>query len=166
MDWNALFALLVFVCANAATAASGALFRPGEWYERLNHPSFRPPNWLFGPVWTVLYCMIAAAGFLVWRAAGWSGAALPLAVYFGHLALNFAWSALFFGARRPDWAFLEVIALWLSIVATIAVFAPVSATAAWLLAPYLAWVSFAAFLNWALWRLNPQTVPGGARRGG
>jgi tryptophan-rich sensory protein len=158
MDWNAALALGIFIVANVATAASGAIFMPGQWYERLNHPSFRPPNWLFGPVWTVLYCMIAASGYLVWREAGWSGAAFAFAVYFVHLVLNFAWSWLFFGKRRPDWAFYEVIALWLSIVATIAVFAPHSATAAWLLVPYLAWVSFAAFLNWTLWRLNKDAI--------
>ncbi|MDT8344340.1 MAG: TspO/MBR family protein [Thermohalobaculum sp.] len=162
MDVNAALALAVFIGANVATAASGAIFKPGAWYEGLNHPSFRPPNWLFGPVWTVLYCMIAAAGYLVWRETGWIGGAFPLAIYFGHLVINFGWSYLFFGARRPDWAFFEVIGLWLSIVATIAVFAPISETAAWLLAPYLAWVSFAAFLNWTLWRLNPQAAGGDA----
>lgn len=155
---DAWIALVLFAGAAFAAASAGALFPPGEWFERLNHPSWRPPNWLFPLVWTPLYIMIAAAGFLVWRQEGWSGGALALAVYFIHLGFNFAWSAVFFGMKRMDLALLEVGALWLSIAATMALFFPISATAGWLLAPYLAWVSFAAFLNWTMIRLNPGGV--------
>ncbi|MGL4242837.1 MAG: TspO/MBR family protein [Beijerinckiaceae bacterium] len=144
-----------FVLACVATAASGALYPPGAWYETLRKPSWRPPNWLFAPAWTLLYLMIAASGWLVWRKAGFAGAALPLAVYFIHLVINAAWSWLFFGRRRMDLALADVTALWLSIVLMIWLFAPISETAAWLLVPYLAWVSFAAFLNWTMLRLNP-----------
>jgi tryptophan-rich sensory protein len=147
-------ALAGFAALNVAAASSGALFRPGNWYERLRKPAWRPPNWLFGPAWTVLYSMIAVSGWLVWRQADWSGAGLALTVYIAHLAVNAAWSGLFFGLRRPDIAFAGIVVLWLSIALTILLFAPVSQTAAWLLAPYLAWVTFAGALNFSIWRLN------------
>jgi tryptophan-rich sensory protein len=140
-----------FFAACFATAASGAIFTPGAWYEGLKKPWWRPPNWLFGPAWAVLFCCIAVAGWLVWRQAGFG---LALAVYAVQLGLNFAWSWLFFGMRRPDLAFWDLCALWVSIAVCIALFAPVSATAAWLFVPYLAWVSFAGVLNLTMWRLN------------
>ena len=102
----------------------------------------------------MLYLCIAVSGWLVWREAGFAGAVGPLAVYGVQLLLNTAWSAIFFGMRRPDLAFVEIVALWLSILATIVAFHPVHAGAAWLLLPYLCWVSFAAALNFAVWRLN------------
>lgn len=153
-------AFLVFLAASAAVASSGIVFRPGRWYASLNHPSWRPPDVLFGPVWLVLYIMIATSGWLVWREAGLAGAAFPLLVFALQLALNAAWSWLAFERRRLDLASLDMAALWLAIVATIAVFQPISATAAWLLVPYLAWVSFALALNVKLWRLNPQPSSG------
>lgn len=156
MDLSSIVALAVFALAAFGAACSGAMFTPGEWYERLNHPSWRPPNWIFPAVWTPLYCMIAASGFLVWQEVGWTGAPLALVVYFVHLGFNFAWSAVFFGLRRPDWALVEVAGLWLSIVATMALFWPIDALAGWLLVPYLVWVSFAAFLNWTILKLNPE----------
>jgi len=155
MDTQNLLPLLGFIGANFLAALSGALFKPGEWYRGLTKPSWNPPNWAFAPAWTVFYLLNAVAGWLVWREAGLAGAALPLAVYAVQLLLNAGWSAVFFGMRRPDWAFLEVIGLWLSILATIVVFLPISQTAGLILLPYLAWVSFAAFLNLTIWRLNP-----------
>jgi tryptophan-rich sensory protein len=154
MDSHVLFGLFGFVGLCFVAASSGAIFRPGDWYEALAKPWWRPPNWLFPPAWSVLYVTIAVAGWLVWRQAGFAGAPLPLAVYFVSLLLNAGWSACFFGLRRPDLAFGEVSLLWLSIVATIAVFAPVDNTAAWLLVPYLCWVSFAATLNFTIWQMN------------
>lgn len=153
-----LIGLGAFVLACVAVASTGALFRPGAWYESLAKPWWRPPNWLFGPAWTVLYLMIAVSGWLVWRKAGLAGAALPLAVYALQLAINAAWSWLFFGRRRMDLALVDVAALWLSIALMIALFAPISSTAAWLLVPYLGWVSFAAFLNFTMLRLNPRAA--------
>jgi translocator protein len=146
----------VFFTACLLTAASGALFRPGAWYESLRKPWWRPPNWLFGPAWTVLYLMICVSGWLVWRKAGVAGAALPLAIYGVHLLVNAAWSGFFFGMRRMDLALVDVTLLWLSIVAMIWLFHPIEPLAAWLLAPYLAWVSFAACLNATMLRLNPR----------
>jgi tryptophan-rich sensory protein len=154
-------ALLVFIAVNFAAAATGAIFRPGQWYERLRKPSWTPPNWLFGPAWSILYAMIAVSGYLLWRSAGPGEAAVPLVFYGLQLVLNGTWSALFFGLRRPDYAFLDVVLLWLAILATIVTFWPVRADAALLLVPYLAWVTFAGALNFAVWRLNapfPQTA--------
>ncbi|MEM6942260.1 MAG: TspO/MBR family protein [Pseudomonadota bacterium] len=156
MDGDATLALGVFIVAVVATAMSGGIFKPGEWYERLNHPSWRPPNWIFPVVWTPLYGLIAWSGFAVWQVAGWSGAAGAFAIYFIHLGLNFAWSWVFFGLRRPDWALGEVALLFLSIVATMVAFSAHSSAAVWMLAPYLVWVGFASFLNWTIMRLNPE----------
>lgn len=156
-----VLALAAFLALCVATAVPGIVFRPGQWYANLNQPSWRPPNALFGPVWLVLYIMIAVAGWLVWREAGIAGAALPLALYLLQLALNAAWSWLAFRRRRLELAAVDMAALWLAILATILAFQPISTTAAWLLAPYLAWVTFALALNVKLWRLNP--LAGGAR---
>lgn len=160
MDTTASLGLLGFIGACLLVSTTGAFFRPGAWYERLRKPWWRPPNWVFAPAWGVLYLCIAASGWLVWREAGFAGAAAPLAIYAVQLVLNAAWSAIFFGLRRPDLAFAEIVALWLSIVATMAAFFPVHAGAAWLLAPYLCWVSFAAALNLAVWRLNRAPAEG------
>jgi len=156
MNTTSLFVLLGFIAACFLAALTGALFRPGDWYEQLAKPSWRPPNWLFAPVWTVLYVTIAVSGWLVWREAGFAGAALPLAIYALQLGLNAAWTPLFFGLHRPDLGFLDIVLVWLCIVATIVFFCPIHAGAALLLVPYLAWVTFAAALNFAVWRLNPS----------
>lgn len=156
-------ALLVFIGAVFAAGLSGVFFRPGRWYERLAKPDWRPPNWLFGPVWTALYAMIAVSGWLVWREAGDTPAGrLALGVFALQLTLNFLWSAVMFGARRIGWALVELGALWLSIAAMIVLFHPISPTAAYLLIPYLLWASFAAALNFAVWRLNPSDGRGAA----
>jgi tryptophan-rich sensory protein len=145
--------LLGFLGACLVAALTGAIFKPGAWYEGLSKPPWRPPNWLFGPAWSVLYTLIAIAAWLVWREAGWGAALLIWSI---HLAINAGWSWVFFGLRRPDLAFGWILLLWSSIIATIAAFAPISALAAWLLAPYLLWVSFAAVLNLSIWRRNPR----------
>jgi translocator protein len=159
MDISSILGLIAFVGASFLAAATGAVFPPGDWYERLAKPAWRPPNWLFAPVWTVIYLTIAVSGWLVWRKSGFVGAALPLAIYLLQLVLNAAWTPIFFGLHRPDLAFLEIVMLWLSILATIATFHSFNAAAAWLLVPYLAWVAFAAALNFTIWRLNRGSVP-------
>jgi tryptophan-rich sensory protein len=151
MDLLSFAALGGFLAANFIAALSGALFRPGAWYAGLAKPAWRPPDWLFGPAWSLLYTANAVAGWLVWRAEGGYG---PLAIYGISLVLNFGWSGIFFGLRRMDWAFYWLIALWLSISATMLVFAPHAQVACWLLVPYLAWVTFAGALNRAIWRMN------------
>lgn len=154
MSTTELLVLIGFLAAAFAAAATGVVFRPGEWYERLDKPSWRPPNRLFAPVWTLLYVTIAVAGWLAWRAGGLSGAGLPLAVYAVQLGLNAAWSPIFFGLHRPDLALVEIILLWLSIAATVVLFFPLQAVAALLLLPYLVWVGFAVALNFSIWRRN------------
>jgi benzodiazapine receptor len=147
-DWS----LLVFFALMTVAGLSGVFFKPGEWYRALAKPSWTPPNWLFGPVWTALYIMIAFAGWLVWRAEPDSTA---MWLWGLQLVLNAGWSALFFGARRMDLAFAEVALLWLSIAAFIAAAAGISSTAALLFVPYLVWVTIAATLNFTVWRMNP-----------
>jgi tryptophan-rich sensory protein len=150
---SSAIALMIFFVVSFSAAATGAVFRPGAWYARLRKPSWTPPNWVFPLVWSVLFCAIAVSGWLVWetgRPAAWPA----LALYGLHLVVNAAWSFLFFGIKRLDWAMVEVICLWAMIVAVIAAFAPFSALAALLLTPYLAWVTVAAALNFRLLQLN------------
>lgn len=158
MDGFNWVGFLVFFALNFATACSGAVFTPGAWYESLAKPWWRPPNWLFAPAWSVLYLLIAISGYLVWRDVWLAGAIGPLALYVVSLMLNAAWSGVFFGMKRPDLAFYELIVLWLSIAAMILVFMPLQQTAAWLLFPYLAWVTFAGALNFSIWRLNKDAL--------
>ena len=159
MEIASIIGLACFITACFLTALTGACFRPGEWYELLKKPSWRPPNRLFAPVWTILYLMIAVAGWLIWREAGFARAGLPLAVYALQLILNGAWTPLFFGLHRPDLGFVDIVLVWVSIIATIALFYPINVVAALLLVPYLAWVTFAAALNFAVWRLNSVASP-------
>jgi len=149
-------ALIVFVVVNVAAASSGGFFRPGDWYDGLAKPWWRPPAWLFGPAWTVLYIMIAISGWMAWHAAAPGEAWVPMTIYGIQTVLNAAWSGIFFGMRRMKLALFEMAFLWLAILVTIVVFWPISQTAALLLVPYLAWVSFAFMLNRAMVQLNPQ----------
>jgi tryptophan-rich sensory protein len=150
---SSIVALAVFFVASFSAASTGAVFRPGAWYADLRKPVWTPPNWAFPLVWSILFCAMAVSAWLVWEAAGL--AAWPaLALFAVHLLVNAAWSFLFFGMKRLDWAMAEVVCLWLFIVALIAAFLPYSTTAALLLAPYLAWVTVAATLNWRLLQLN------------
>ncbi len=147
-------ALAGWLALTFAVAAMGGIFMPGDWYASLEKPSWNPPNWIFGPVWTALYILMAVAAWLVWTRGRWTAQIRPLTLFLVQLALNAAWTPLFFGLKNPGFAFAEIILLWLAIAATLIVFRPVSRTAAWLLAPYLAWVSFALWLNFTLWQLN------------
>ncbi len=143
--------LPLFLLLALAAAALGAFAPPGDWYATLNKPSFNPPAWVFGPVWTVLYVMIAVAGWRIWRVAPKSVAML---LWFVQLALNAAWSPTFFGAQQIGLALVVIVAMWLAIGATIRAAWPIDKSAALLLVPYWAWVSFATVLNAALWKLN------------
>ncbi|MGY6710533.1 MAG: TspO/MBR family protein [Rhizobiaceae bacterium] len=147
--------LLVFIGFAVVTAATGILFQPGSWYEKLDKPSWTPPNWLFGPVWSVLYLMMAVAGWLVWINLGLSAALVMWGV---QLVLNGMWSWLFFGLRRMDIAFVDVVFLWLSIAAFILLVATPVPLAALLFVPYLVWVTIASALNLSVWRRNPQAA--------
>ncbi|MBK1696415.1 TspO/MBR family protein [Rhodovibrio salinarum] len=161
MTLDSAIPLIVSVVLALAAAASGAIFKPGSWYKALAKPPWRPPDWLFGPVWMILYGMMAVAAWMVYEAAGFAGAGTALGIYFVHLLLNAGWSAVFFGMKSPGWGLVEVVGLWASIVATIVAFLPISTTAALLLLPYLVWVSFAAVLNHRIWQLNPGGKPAG-----
>lgn len=158
MDLSISWSLIFFFVVTFAAATSGGYFRPGEWYRDLKKPSWNPPDFLFPIAWTLLYAMMAVAAWLVWERVGWPAAALPIGLWFVQLVFNALWSALFFGMKRMDYALVDVVLLWLSITATIALFWPVSTLAGWLMVPYLAWVSFAAFLNLTILRLNPRQV--------
>ena len=147
-------ALMGWVLLCFGAAAMGGLFMPGEWYAALKKPSWNPPGWIFGPVWTALYMMMAVAAWLVWKRGGFAAQRRPLMLFLVQLALNAAWTPLFFGLHWTGVAFAEIVLLWLAIAATIAAFRLVSRAAAWLLVPYLAWVSVASVLNFTLWRLN------------
>jgi tryptophan-rich sensory protein len=148
-------ALVGWILLSFSAAALGGLAGPGEWYRLLNKPSWNPPNWIFGPVWTALYTAMGVAAWLVWRRGGWSTQRPALMTFLIQLALNALWSPLFFGLRAPGLAFAEIIFLWFAILATLVLFWRRHTVAGVLFVPYLAWVSFAAVLNFVLWRMNP-----------
>jgi tryptophan-rich sensory protein len=147
--------LIVSIAIPLIAAGIGSFFTSSKipaWYAALQKPAFNPPNWIFGPVWTILFIMMGIALYLVWTSGKANTAALWI---FGiQLGLNVLWSILFFGMQSPLWAFVDIIALWLAILATIISFYSVSATASYLLIPYILWVSFATILNWKIMVLN------------
>jgi benzodiazapine receptor len=148
--WLGLAAFGVAVAAAALIGGLGVAGTAAE-YGSLDQPSWAPPSWLFGPVWTVLYVLIAVSGWLVWRRTGWSTA---LTVYAAQLVLNAAWTPIFFGFGRYGLALADIIVLWFLIGATVVLFWRVSRLAAALLLPYWAWVTFATALNAAIWSAN------------
>lgn len=155
--WRDVLGLAGWLAAVFAAAAAGSAFTAssvGDWYLTLNRPPWTPPSGLFGPVWTALYILMGAAAWLVWRQGGFAGAAAPLGLFLGQLALNVLWSGIFFGLRAPGLAAVEIVLLWLAIAATLAAFWRVKPMAGMLLIPYLLWVGFASVLNLAIWRLN------------
>jgi len=156
VDWKKLIASIV-VCQLAGLL--GAIFTSSAiptWYTTLEKPLFVPPEWTFSVVWTFLYLLMGLALYIVWR-KGWDRRDVRLATcVFGiQLFLNFLWSVLFFGLRSPLLGIIEIVFLWFAIVATIWLFYRISRPAGVLLMPYLAWVSFAALLNYYIWLLNP-----------
>lgn len=149
-------AALAVLCF-AVAGIGGAITAPqiGSWHAHLNKPSFNPPNAVFGPVWTVLYLLMAIAAGLVWLRRNRPGAGMALALFLVQLALNLAWTFLFFGAHRLDLASYEIVLLVVAIAAALMAFLRVSPVAALLLVPYLAWTAFASVLCWNFWHLNP-----------
>ncbi|MBX3460047.1 MAG: tryptophan-rich sensory protein [Planctomycetes bacterium] len=148
---KSVLGLAGWVLLSFGASASGAFFSPGEWYAALDKPSFNPPGWVFGPVWTALYLMMGVSAWLVWRRGN---AWRALALWLVQLALNAAWTPFFFGLHWMGVALCIIIAMWLAILATILAFRRHARAAALLLVPYLLWVSFATVLNAALWHLN------------
>jgi len=143
------------VLAAGGIAALATTRATPTWYQTLKKPSFNPPNWLFGPAWTVLYLLMAVAAWFVWKQGiGAAGVKLALAVFLVQLVLNALWSIFFFGLRSPLAGLVDIVALWLAIIATIILFFRVSVPAGVLLLPYIVWVTFAAVLNAAVFHLN------------
>jgi benzodiazapine receptor len=148
--------------ASAPLAAAGlgawASADAGTFYAELVRPAWAPPAWLFGPVWTLLYALMALAAWLVWRRGGSAGTRVALTLFVAQLVANALWSWLFFGWQLGALAFAEVLVLWALIVATVVAFQRVHVVAAALLYPYLAWTTFACALTFAVWRLNPTIL--------
>lgn len=150
--------LLISLALPQIAAVSGALFTvtgTGSWYQQINKPSWNPPGWVFGPVWTTLYILMGIAFYLVWKSNASDKLKRPaMTLWVVQLVLNFFWTLIFFGAQEPGWALVEIIGLWIFILLTILAFARIHKTAAWLLVPYLLWVSFATVLTGTIWQLN------------
>jgi tryptophan-rich sensory protein len=149
--------LIVFLFISLATGGLASfLTEQGirEWYPQLRKPPGTPPQWIFGPVWTALYVLMAISAWLIWRDYRWAGGRSALFLFFGQLALNAAWSGIFFGAQLPGVAFAELVILWLAILFNMTVFYWLLPLAAWLLLPYLLWVTYAGYLNFGIWRMN------------
>ena len=154
---KAFFGLVISIAVCLAAGGLGAIATTPEidaWYQTIEKPSWNPPSFVFGPVWTILYVLMAIAAWLVWQRDGFAKAKVPLTLFAIQLLLNVAWSWIFFHFHQPGWAFVEILVLWLAIVATMVAFFKKTALAGWLMGPYLAWVSFAAVLNFTIWRLN------------
>jgi len=158
MKINNALKLIIAIVVSELAGVIGSVFTvsaiPG-WYAGLVKPALNPPNWVFGPVWTTLYALIGIAAFLVWK-NGWekNEVKAALGVFGLQLFLNTTWSIVFFGLHNPGWALLNIIILWIAIVWTMTVFYRISKPAAYLLLPYILWVSFALYLNCSIWMLN------------
>lgn len=148
----------LLLCYAAAGIGAVASMQADVFYKGLTLPSWAPPASVFGPVWTVLYGAMAVAAWLVWRKGGWAKRQKVLTLFLAQLAVNALWSWLFFHWQRGGWALVDIIVLWLLIVATLIGFWRISRGAGLLMVPYLAWVSFASALNLAAWRLNPAVL--------
>ncbi|MFA5736739.1 MAG: TspO/MBR family protein [Candidatus Paceibacterota bacterium] len=161
-----IFKLVVSIVVVLTAGAIGSFFTTPQistWYVTLVRPNLAPPNWIFAPVWTILFVLMGVALFLVWKKYSnilenvkmlrwWK---IAIFLFFFQLVLNVLWSFIFFGRQNPAGAFVEIIFLWLTIAATIFVFTKISQMAGWLLLPYILWVSFAGYLNFMIWQLNP-----------
>jgi len=159
MKLKSIPVLLFFILLSQMAGIIGSFLTfdsVSSWYAYIERPSFAPPNWVFGPVWITLYAMMGLAAYIVWE-KGWNKPAVKSALgwFGGQLMLNTLWSIIFFGLRAPGAAFVEILLLWAAIAFTISRFGRVSNVSAWLLVPYILWVSFAAILNLSIWLLNP-----------
>lgn len=147
-----------FLSFAVAAIGAWASIDTKDFYGQLTQPAWAPPAWVFGPVWSVLYLMMAVAAWLVWRAGGWRAHRTVLLLFIVQMALNALWTWLFFAWQMGAWAFADIVVLWVLIAATLVGFWRVRPLAGALLLPYLAWVSFAMALNYAVWQLNPQIL--------
>ncbi len=153
-----IWKLIISIFVSELAGVLGSIFTFSSiprWYAGVTKPELAPPNWVFGPVWTTLFVLMGIAAFLVWKKGlDRKDVRIALWIFGGQLVLNTIWSIIFFGFQNPGGALIEIFFLWCAIVATIIAFKRVSRPAAWLLIPYLAWVSFASYLNYAIWMLN------------
>ena len=170
MKLNDFFKLVTAIAVSEAAGVIGSVFTTpaiAGWYAGIVKPALNPPAWVFGPVWTTLFALMGIAAFLIWREydkltlSGVEGLAsrkkqitIAFGIFLGQLVLNTLWSIIFFGLHSPGGALVEIVFLWLAILATIIAFAKISKPAAWLLVPYILWVSFAMYLNYVIWTLN------------
>ena len=157
MNVTSLIKLIVAVGLPLALGAIAGMFTAKavpEWYASLNQPSFNPPNWIFGPVWTLLYILMGISLFLIWQTPPGEARTLAMAVFFVQLLLNFAWSFLFFYFNRIGLALVEIILLWCAILVMVVLFYRIRPWSAYINIPYLLWVTFATILNAAYFRLN------------
>jgi len=146
---------LVITVGVGAIAGFATASNIGGWYATLSKPGFNPPNWIFGPVWTLLYILMGIALFLIWKQPASLYKSNSLRLFFIQLLLNFLWSFLFFYFHKIGLAFVDIVALLVFIILTIFSFSRLSKKAAWLMVPYVCWVSFATILNGAIYHLNP-----------
>jgi len=157
-SFKTIIGLIFFIGICFFTAWLGAQVSPGiasgDWYASINKPDWNPPAWVFGPVWTLLYTMMAISAWLVWKKSGFGSAKIALTLFFVQLLLNGLWSQIFFGQQEIGWAFAEIVVLWIAILLTIIYFFKQSKVAGWLMIPYLLWVTFAGYLNYTIWILN------------
>lgn len=155
-----LLGLIGWLLVSFAVSAIGAIasIEARSFYAELLQPAWAPPGWLFGPVWTLLFALMAIAAWLVWRSGGFRANRIALTLFLVQLAFNALWSWLFFAWHRGGLAFADILLLWVLILATLVAFWRVRPLAGALLVPYLLWVSFAAVLNYSIWQLNPQLL--------
>ncbi|MFT3933454.1 MAG: TspO/MBR family protein [Chitinophagaceae bacterium] len=150
--------LILSIVLTVGIGLLGGLFTAPEiqgWYAHINKPSWNPPNWLFGPVWTLLYVLMGIAFYKVWKTTTTADKKQwAIIIFIAQMALNFIWSYIFFNQHQPGWAFVDIVVLWLAIICTIIAFSRINSGAAWLLVPYISWVSFAAILNYVIWQMN------------
>ena len=158
MKINNTLKLIIAIVVSELAGIIGSIFTAPSipaWYATLVKPALNPPSWVFGPVWTTLFALMGISAFLIWKKGlNHKGVKTALGIFIGQLFLNTLWSIIFFGLHSPALAFIEIIFLWLAILATIIAFAKISKSAAWLLLPYILWVSFAGYLNLMIWMLN------------
>ncbi len=149
--------LIISIILTVGLGSLGGLFTIAEiptWYAGLNKPSFNPPNWIFGPMWTTLYLLMGISFYMIWKIPPSPARTQAIRIFVIQFVLNFCWSIIFFSMHQIGWALVEIIAMWVCILLTILQFRKLSTTAAVLLIPYLLWVSFASLLNGSIWQLN------------
>lgn len=149
-----IIGLVVWILICFIPAIIGSQFGPGEWYQTLTKPEWNPPNWIFGPVWTLLYLLMGISVWIIWKNYGLKTAAVPLTFFIAQLVLNALWSWFFFGLENVGLAFIDIVALWTLILITLILFWKLNTLSGVLLLPYIAWVSFATVLNYNIWQLN------------